>query len=1179
MPPKQFPRNNLDDVLLKAQNMPPMPPQSPARPQKVLLEPTTASSQLTHVRLQTKFRPASTATPAFPIQHSFSTPLPSAVARNRSPVQVSSAESTPLTSIPAKRASPHIAHAAESPPKRVKYDTIPLSAIASEKENIFAAPSSLKGKAREQPSRTVDFPRPASTSTASRALPPQSLSAASAVPRRFYPLDYSDIFTMSLEELTAHRFGLMQLYHQLGNMRETAEEDRLGPAVLKSIRNYSNMCQDELQCIQALTAALKAGAPRALPTTKWTVSNLLPSHAEHVTASHVDGLHPGAAGYNNSYRPDDSIGADIEYNQPGLAAGDEDVVVVPSSEEDLWASWDDNITDNVGDISDGPSYVPPPPPPLSSGGAIATPPPSQSTYSLPVITPAFIRQDPTLLKTAFYPSLKRTLNDTFGLTNFRPNQLEAISSFMAGEDVFVLMPTGGGKSLCFQLPAVDQVVALEAKGVDVACFKKEQTTEEAHQMHMRLNDPNRRPAMVYITPEKLEHSERLRSDLRRLQERGLLVGIIIDEAHCITTWGRQFRESYAKLEWLRRELPNVPIMALTATANCQAVEDIILRLNIRGCKRYVMSFNRPNLMYKVERKGKDVLPRIIEFIQLKHRGQTGIVYCGAKAKCEDVAGKLRAAGIRARHYHADMDTDDKNAIQKEWQSGKIQVIVATIAFGMGIDKADVRFVIHFSMPTSLSNYYQETGRAGRDGKPSDCILFYAFSDAVFPLKRAREEAKDDDDRAGEEDIRRVVQFCEEEVVCRRSQVLSYFDEKFDAAQCRDGCDNCQSKSPIVEEDVTQDATKLIRLLMEIKEQMPEGLLVDVFRGRPSGSMKNRDLSYLQYMGAGKDVSKPQAGRIVHKLLANGIFQPESTVNKSGWNTTYLQVSRRAKQFIDRGEKLIIRFRETPKVARAPRSRAATATGQMQTGSAEAGPSRQRRSRVKPAEIVDDPIAQYLSDEEDLTYLGAIEDDTVAVSIPSISRPAAMTRARTLPAIPTRPGSSVGSRSFLATPDSDDDEIECLDTPPPNTQRAQNSRPRPASAATFHDPSPCFTALKERRDQLEGEQDMDLSDVFNDEALGYLACVLPADVVELRHKLLEIGISLDESSVSKQYAAIFLDICIQFKTGNRPVNPPSPVAIGSPSKRARTKPPSVIDLRGYRYNDTTSNRSKPSSSRM
>ncbi len=166
---------------------------------------------------------------------------------------------------------------------------------------------------------------------------------------------------------------------------------------------------------------------------------------------------------------------------------------------------------------------------------------------------------------------------------------------------------------------------------------------------------------------------------------------------------------------------------------------------------------------------------------------------------------------------------------------------------------------------------------------------YAFSDAVFPLKRAREEAKDDDDRAGDEDIRRVVQCCEEEVVCRRSQVLSYFDEKFDAAQCRDGCDNCQSKSPIVEEDVTQDATKLIRLLMEIKEQMPEGLLVDVFRGRPSGSMKNRDLSYLQYMGAGKDVSKPQAGRIVHKLLANGIFQPESTVNKSGWNTTYLQV--------------------------------------------------------------------------------------------------------------------------------------------------------------------------------------------------------------------------------------------------------------------------------------------------
>lgn len=501
------------------------------------------------------------------------------------------------------------------------------------------------------------------------------------------------------------------------------------------------------------------------------------------------------------------------------------------------------------------------------------------------------------------------LKKYFGYDSFRPSQLEIITGVYAQKDALVLMPTGGGKSMCFQIPAVtipgttvvvsplislmkDQVDALNANGIPAAFLNSSMEVEEANKVAMAYE--NNELQLLYISPERLL-SQGFFSFLRRTK-----VNLFaIDEAHCISAWGHDFRPEYTKLNTIKRAFPDVPILALTATADRLTRIDICKQLGIAEEAQFVASFDRPNLSLEV-RPGRQRREQIVRFIRERPE-QAGIIYCLSRKQTEQLAGKLREVGYDAQSYHAGMSAQARAAVQADFVNDRTMIVCATIAFGMGIDKSNVRWVIHYTMPKNLENYYQEIGRAGRDGADADTLLFYSYND-YLTLREMLSDNPNSEVQLTKLD--RMKEYADA-LACRRRILLNYFGE--DNGQNCDNCDIC--KNPPQQFDGTVLAQKALSAVARLKESVGANLAIDVLRGAQTGSIRQNGYDRIKTYGAGRDISTYDWNHYFGQLINLGyIYVAHEDYNK-------LKLTAAARRVLFEGEKVeLVRF-ETLKARR------------------------------------------------------------------------------------------------------------------------------------------------------------------------------------------------------------------------------------------------------------------------
>ena len=541
-------------------------------------------------------------------------------------------------------------------------------------------------------------------------------------------------------------------------------------------------------------------------------------------------------------------------------------------------------------------------------------------------------------------SIQNILQEVFGYREFRGPQQAIIEHVLSGEDALVLMPTGGGKSLCYQIPAIarqragqgvtlvisplialmhDQVGALHEAGVDAAFLNSTLSGEEATQVERRLLRGD--VTLLYAAPERVT-TPRFLAQLDSLHERGLLSLFAIDEAHCVSQWGHDFRPEYRALTVLHERYASVPRMALTATADTLTRADILERLQLQAARQFVSSFDRPNISYTIVEK-REATQQLLRFISHEHPGDAGIVYCQARKRVEEVASLLCDAGIAALPYHAGLDNKVRQANQDRFLRDEGIVMVATIAFGMGIDKPDVRFVAHLDMPKNIEGYYQETGRAGRDGEPADAWMCYGLQDVVNQRRMIDESPAEEEFKQGLRGKLDALLGLAEATDCRRVRLLAYFGETYGADAAAPGrpkqgtarsggsaahevarvgacCDNCLQPPAVW--DGTDAARKLLSTIYRVQQH--DGIsygavhITDILRGKSTEKVLQRRHDTLSTFGIGAEFSEVQLRAVLRQLIAIGAV----AIDAQAFNTLQLTDASRA---VLRGE-LAVRLRES-----------------------------------------------------------------------------------------------------------------------------------------------------------------------------------------------------------------------------------------------------------------------------
>lgn len=517
---------------------------------------------------------------------------------------------------------------------------------------------------------------------------------------------------------------------------------------------------------------------------------------------------------------------------------------------------------------------------------------------------------------AWSAKLAETLKDVFKIEKLRELQLSTMNAVMSKEDVILIMPTGGGKSLCYQLPAViskgvtvvvsplvslmeDQLHGLRKLDIKANMLCSKATKESVKIIMSALVDKNSPLKLIYVTPEYMAKSNRFMNKLQKAHELGHLERFAIDEVHCCSQWGHDFRPDYKFLGVLKSMFPGIPILGLTATAPAKIIVDVQKMLDISGCLVLRASFNRPNLYYEVRRKPSDkemCLAMIENLLKNRFNGKSGIIYTTTIKDAEQLTTDLRGRGIKVGCYHAMLEANYRSEVYSKWMSGKYQAVVATIAFGLGIDKPDVRFVIHHCISKSMENFYQESGRAGRDGKKSVCLMLYRLAD-TFKLSTMVFQ-----DKVGLHNLYKVLVYCLDQTSCRRSLIATHFEENWKENDCAEMCDYCRKPRVQKETDVAHYCRQLYQIMtkaVQSETRLTALKLIDAWYGKGASSLRVSNVPVPSF-------TRETAEAIVGHLLINGYLQEDFYF--SAYSTiSYLKRGPKSGLALDNNHKILFNY--------------------------------------------------------------------------------------------------------------------------------------------------------------------------------------------------------------------------------------------------------------------------------